>query len=311
MPRPPNRRTNVRSVVLLAALVTATACTTGGSSAPISSSPIVAPAPRKMHDGPLVAFGGSDGVHTLSPDGVGPALLRCRSCINLTSAAWSPDGTHLAFSNADGLWIVDLADPIADLIVRSSRIGDVAWSPDGSRVAFVDDASRILTISPEGGDRTVIVEGSGLADMSWSPDGSNIVYTSSGNELNVAGVYARSKLSSLGRGEHPAWSPDGSSIAYFAVGGCTIRQISFRERGSPVPFNLGSISNRCEDGLDLTWSPDGTELAAMTSLGFTGWGGPLDAVYLVKADGSRARLYTRWFVSGRGVGNGLAWQPVP
>ena len=63
------------------------------------------------------------------------------------------------------------------------------------------------------------------------------------------------------------------------------------------------------DGLDLTWSPDGTELAALVSRDITSRKG-VAAVYLVKADGSRARAYTDWLASGWDRWSGLAWQPV-
>jgi Tol biopolymer transport system component len=308
-----HRRTGTRSLALLVSLIAATACTGAagnGSTTSISASPTVAPAPRTLHDGPLGVFGALNGVRALTPVGLGKALFRCRTCTETTAADWSPDGTHLAFSNEDGLSVVDIAEWTDRVVVVKPGIGDIAWSPDGSRIAYVDDGSRIILVNPDGSGRTAIVGGSDIADLAWSPDGSRIAYSSSGRGLNIAGVYSRSKLGSVGWGQHPVWSPDGSTLAFFEIGGCAIRQLSSKERGGDTVFDLTSVAHRCEDGVDLAWSPDGTELAALVSRDITSRKG-VAAVYLVKPDGSRARAYTDWLASGWEAWRGITWQPVP
>lgn len=307
-----HRRTGTRSLVLLVSLIAATACTGAvgsGSSVSIPASPTVAPAPRTMHDGPLGVFGALNGVRALTPVGLGRELFGCRTCTETTAADWSPDGTHLAFSNEDGLSIVDVADRTDHVVVISPRIGDVGWSPDGSRIAYVDDGARIIVTNTDGTGASVIVGGRQIGDLAWSPDGSKIAYSTSGGRLNIAGVYSRSKLGSAGWGQRPVWSPDGSTLAFFEIGGCAIRQLSSKERGGDTVFDLTSVAHRCEDGVDLAWSPDGTELAALVSRDITSRKG-VAAVYLVKADGSRARAYTDWHASGWDRWSGLAWQPV-
>jgi Tol biopolymer transport system component len=306
------RLTRARSLVLMVSLVAATACTAAvqdGSLASISVGPTVATTRETMRNGPLGVFGALDGVRALSVDGPGRALYWCRSCTDVTAADWSPDGTHLAFSNEDGLNLGDAADRTDRVVVVSPRIGDVAWSPDGSRIAYVDDGFRIITINPDGSGRTAIVGGTDIADLAWSPDGSQIAYSSIGGQLNVAGVYSRSKLGSLGLGEHPVWSPDGSRIAYFQAGGCAIRQLSSNERASLTLFDLTSVADHCDVGIDLAWSPDGSELAALVSREITTRKG-VAAVYLVDAGGSGARRYTDWLASGW-AWRGITWQPVP
>ena len=210
-------------------------------------------------------LGALNGVRVLTRVGLGKALLRCRTCTDSTAADWSPDGTHLAFSNEDGLSVADIAEWMDRVVVVKPRIGDVAWSPDGSRIAYVDDGSWIIVTNTDGTDAHEIVGGKEIADLAWSPDGSQIAYSSSGGRLNIAGVYSRSKLGSFGRGEHPAWSPDGSKIAYFQGGGCVIRQLSSNERASLTLFDLTSVAHRCEDGVDLAWSGIGWERARMAA----------------------------------------------
>ncbi len=266
-----HRRTGTRSLVLLVSLIAATACTGAagnGSTASISASPTVAPATKRMHNGPIGVFGVMDGVRALTPDGTGRSLYRCLGpCADSISADWSPDGTHLAFTSQDAIDVVDVANGTDQTVVAGERLGDLAWSPDGSRIAYVDDGVRIIVTNTDGTEAHAIVGGSDIADLAWSPDGSKIAYSSSGGRLNVAGVYSRSKLGSVGWGEHPIWSPDGSTLAYFEVGGCAIRQLSSKERGGDTVFDLTSVADRCEDGVDLAWSPDGAELAALVSAG--------------------------------------------
>ena len=115
-----HQRTDTRWLVLLVSVVAATACTGAighASSVSLSPSPTIAPATRTMHDGPLGVFGALNGVRALTPVGLGRALFRCRTCAETTAADWSPDGTHLAFSNEDGLSVVDIADRTDHVVV--------------------------------------------------------------------------------------------------------------------------------------------------------------------------------------------------
>ena len=66
---------------------------------------------------------------------------------------------------------------------------------------------------------------------------------------------------------------------------------------------------RCEVAEGLAWSPDGTRLAALVLRQPTPRSRITVAVFVVKADGSSARLFTPW---GAHTGWwGLTWQPVP
>jgi hypothetical protein len=66
----------------------------------------------------------------------------------------------------------------------------------------------------------------------------------------------------------------------------------------------------CDRAVDLVWSPDGRELAAMVDRNVTDPKVPSSrGVFVVKADGTRARLLSGWNLDVDI--SGIAWQPIP
>jgi len=93
-----------------------------------------------------------------------------------------------------------------------------AWSPDGSRIAFYsnrDGDFEIYTMKSDGSDvRQLTVNESKDMDPSYSPDGSRIVFTSNrdGDDLEIytmssAGSDVRQLTDNEYRDAAPVWSP--------------------------------------------------------------------------------------------------------
>lgn len=209
---------------------------------------------------------------------------------------WSPDGSLLAFTSrreTDGdekqstLHLLPLDGPgeVVTLTAQPEGISQVRWSPDGTRLAFAcrkrtsrfdegkDDAARpprevtrlLSMLDGEGWiiDRperiwVVPVDGSAPATVvtGAAPDGG-----------------ADGALEGDAQGDHgsPAWSPDSTRLAFAggAVPDFDLDQraaILVAEVGSGVPTSLPPVTTIAGGPVaytGLSWSPDGTRIAAL------------------------------------------------
>lgn len=142
-----------------------------------------------------------------------------------TWPALSPDGSHLAYSGADGLYIVDLATSEENLLPGTNE-NDYSplWSPDGTKIAFVRGAGAfdVFLVDADGTHLQALTNGEeyeGLAG--WMPDGNQIVYTVPGADglslhmLDIHSGHVQKLLSvDVKSATSIAISPDGTRIAY-------------------------------------------------------------------------------------------------
>ncbi|MDX6569779.1 MAG: hypothetical protein QOH15_2357 [Gaiellales bacterium] len=153
-----------------------------------------------------------------------------------SGAAWSPDGTTIAFvrgtSDSPGrLYTVHPDGSALAALATSAHASAPAWSPDALTLAFASptgEGGGILAIAAIGGPvRTEVPTPSGemtadLRDPAWSPDGAAIAFAGRhGVYVAQAGRPAVRIVTALGAG-HPSWSPDGLRLAFDALCiGCT------------------------------------------------------------------------------------------
>jgi serine/threonine protein kinase/Tol biopolymer transport system component len=176
-----------------------------------------------------------------SADGAGQS----RAASSLDSdgrAAWSPDGTQIAFvqirdSGAKDLMILDLATrEITAVTDDVATEGDPAWSPDGSRIVFWKSGPGgnfdLWVYDVSSGEVEQITTDPGFdADPDWSPDGSSFVFArqpqgghwslwlwEDGTETQLTQTDGDEGFDD----QTPSWSPDGERIAFESHGRITV-----------------------------------------------------------------------------------------
>jgi serine/threonine protein kinase len=157
--------------------------------------------------------------------------------------AWSPDGTHIAFTSLQNnlmqIYILNLDDYVAKpLTVTSNDIllpdwsRQPAWSPDGKQIVYtahirLTNALQIWVMSDEGQSRkSLIPRGPTYWDFlpDWSPDGKTILFneTSGRQALGWLMLFDYTNRQSAeavqlrmgSYGNHASFSPDGIWVAY-------------------------------------------------------------------------------------------------
>jgi Tol biopolymer transport system component len=190
-------------------------------------------------------------------------------------AAWSPDGSRVAFvigkrdswaRTGDGSLFVMNADGSGlQRLSRGYGVTSPTWAPDGSHLAFVrNQGTALCTIREDGSHLDVIASQRGYYQHPrWSPTNDVIVYQSridtseSGVRtflVDADGTDERVLPSFIGAGSYPAWSPDGTRIVYGASPEPAIYDVLTGEVG-----NLGCEA--CASYMFPAWAPDGSTIA--------------------------------------------------
>jgi Tol biopolymer transport system component len=196
-------------------------------------------------------------------------------------------------------------------------VASYEWAPDGSRIAYLDAQGALRLVHPDGTGRERLAASSLRRSpwfLSWSPDGKAIAVEArdphtppppknSGEKLRIyvisTGGGAPRRLPS-GDAQGLDWSPRGDEIAY----GSGLQGIIRTDGSKPRPF----FRHPQTSGKWLpTWSPDGTHL------GLTGHvlhgrfhpGDWYDAIYVADADGRNLHLVTSHAYNEYG----FAWSP--
>ncbi|HZO71669.1 MAG TPA: WD40 repeat domain-containing serine/threonine protein kinase [Ktedonobacteraceae bacterium] len=155
--------------------------------------------------------------------------------IDASIAVWSADGTHIATSEQNNLFVWPTTGEAGDskpLAVSQSLISSIAWSPDNKYLAFLD-AIDVTT-----GVQTIAI---------W-----DVVHNQ--HMRNITGpISMRYPGSSAYPGSKMLWSPSGSWIAFAEDGLWMLDPVK------GIAYLLSGFLD--STFLGMAWSPDGTRLA--------------------------------------------------
>ncbi len=208
-----------------------------------------------------------------------------RPALGLLRPVVSPDGTRLAFGALGDIWVQPIDGTPEKLTDDAFVDTDAAWSPDGTQIAFASDRAGSMDIWTRdlrtGAERRLTFSTDAEMAPAWSPDGQSIAYISNQayeqSELHVvraAGGEPRRLTERLFGLGYPSWTPDGSIVIVSAVQPYSNR---FRESmnyywtvpvdGGPadmvVPEAHTPVGKRAGDGPAI--APDGRHIAYVSN----------------------------------------------
>lgn len=158
----------------------------GGSVAWIRS-----PQPSWSHDGSKIIFEAAKccmldnssydvGLYVTNADGTNVEQLTDDATDH--AAAWSPDGTKIAFNRTppdenDEIYVMDAnGSNVTNITNSESDDVDPAWSPDGTKIAF-QYLGNSWVMDADGSHRTEIGDDGDESLLDWSPDGTWLAFT--------------------------------------------------------------------------------------------------------------------------------------
>ena len=197
-------------------------------------------------------------------------------------AAWSPDGSQLAFSDNGNIFIINAeGGDLIELTEDSHYDYGPAWFPDGTQIAFFssrDNGLGFYSIDRGGGDlRRVIDLDSVSEDIMWfgglplwSPGGDQVLFSFYidygsgifGSEIYAADADEAGLANFINLSDHadadwsPAWSPDGTQIAFQSNrdGDAEIYVVD------AAGAFLANLSGNPANDFSPHWSPDGRSI---------------------------------------------------
>ena len=237
------------------------------------------------------------------------------------------DGTpEIYVMDADGTNLVRLTTDAWVQIAPVTKVTSLAWSPDGTKIAFIANrvgARQIYVMSADGTGLVRLTDHpAGDGAPAWSPDGRQIAFTSRrfGNDdiyvINTDGTELVNRTYHPADDANPVWSPDGHRIAftsnrsgnneiytmnteieewrYSRKDGVEVSEEGYNKlpsmlKGQVIALgaDLIQLTDHPADDISPTWSPDGRRIA------FTSNRSGDNEIYIIDLDSGEQRYFRK------------------
>ena len=162
-------------------------------------------------------------------------------------AAYSPDGTLIAFVREGDLWLANSDGSGQRRLVRTPNVAEwkPSWLPDGSAIVYtadVDGAKQVRVFKLPVGPSQKLYDGGGAAVSATG----KIAYVANGHTIMVGAQPFDTTPTTYAQIANLWWSPDGTKLVYSADGTIVVDDGTMQTAGPP--------------GTNPVWSPDGTQI---------------------------------------------------
>ena len=220
---------------------------------------------------------GVDHLFVIQPKGTARRQLTAGRTSD-TDAAWSPDGSLIAFTRRypgtghRAIFVIDASGAALRRITpRSLEAAQPAWAPGGKRLAFACSRNlprSAICVSRLDGTGLQVLTGSANRNVkpAWSPDGSTIAYSHRDATqrfqvwvMNVNGSNKRQVTHTKASELVADWSPDGSRILMT----CAIPRNGYEPDLFAVRPDGSNMQRLTHDAYTTAaaWSPSGGRIA--------------------------------------------------
>jgi serine/threonine protein kinase len=231
----------------------------------------------------------------------------------VVTAAWSPDGKHIASGSPDQtvqVWDATSGTHVFIYRGHTTNINAVAWSParTNQRIASASGNSffkgeHVVQIwNAATGVHILTYEGhtQPVHSVAWSPDGKRVASGSEDQTVQVWDAHSGSQMLSFSGHKAQvsavAWSPDGKRIA--SASNDDSVQVWDAHSAKPIfLFNHASTVNA------VAWSPDGTCIASASGNFFLG------GVHSVQVWDATTGVHILTYIGHGAPVSTVAWSP--
>jgi WD40 repeat protein len=185
--------------------------------------------------------------------------------IGSAAAAWSPDGSAIAFFDGAAIDIWSAGSEQTILTINTPHSSALAWSPDGRSLASANDGAVQVWDAQSG---ALLLEYDGhnglVRSIAWSPDGTLVASGDDAGSIQVWQASSGARISSAALDDYEAlsptalaWSPDGQRLA--SGGGIDGAVDVWNPRTGQRSFRY---TGHTQDVNTIAWSPNGRFIAS-------------------------------------------------